>query len=90
MGLMPAGGYDNGELPGFLAYFLPRNQADYQRYLGNLGLYPATAWAGVNTGPLWDRTGRKRPPVWRSCPWSTGRPWKQTISRPGTGSIAWP
>lgn len=59
MGLMPAGGYDNGELPGFLAYFLHRNQADYQRYLGNLGLYPATAWAGVNTGPLWDRTGRK-------------------------------
>lgn len=59
MGLMPAGGYDNGELPGFLAYFLSRNQADYQRYLGNLGLYPSSAWAGPNTGPLWDQTGRK-------------------------------
>ncbi|MCT8276510.1 peptidoglycan-binding domain-containing protein [Xanthomonas translucens] len=59
MGLMPQGGYDNGELPGFLSYFLHRNQADYQRVLGNFGLYPSSAWAGANVGPLWNQTGRK-------------------------------
>lgn len=33
MGLMPQNGYSNGELPGFLAYVLSKNQASYARWM---------------------------------------------------------
>ena len=59
MGVLPAGGYDNGELPGFLAYVMHRNIGDYRLAYGNFGLYPSDAWAGVTAGPLWNQGQRK-------------------------------
>lgn len=59
MGLYPANGYDNGELPGFLAYVLHSNRASYLTAYGNFGLYPSSAWVGNNAGPLWNQGQRK-------------------------------
>ena len=55
LGVLPDGGYDNGELPGFLAYVMHRDLEDYRRAYGNFGLYPSDAWVGQNAGPLWLR-----------------------------------
>ena len=59
MGLNPANGYNNGELAGFLAYLLHRNQADYLSAFGNFGLFPSSPWTTANAGALWNRTARK-------------------------------
>ena len=59
MGLMPQNGYDNGELPGFLAYLLHSNQAHYMTAFGSFGLFPSSAWVSANAGTLWNRTARK-------------------------------
>lgn len=53
LGVLPAGGYDNGELPGFLAYVMHRDLDDYKLAYGNFGLYPSESWVGQNAGPLW-------------------------------------
>lgn len=55
LGVLPAGGYDNGELPGFLAYVMHCSLEDYRRAYGNFGLYPSHSWVGQNAGPLWLR-----------------------------------
>ncbi|CAE6821423.1 hypothetical protein R69746_06067 [Paraburkholderia aspalathi] len=60
MGLSPQNGYHNGELPGFLAYVLSKNQAGYLSAFGNFGLYPSSAWqpssawTAANRGTLWN------------------------------------
>lgn len=59
MGLLPQGGYDNGELAGFLAYLLHRHQADYLSAFGNFGLFPSSSWVSSNTGALWNSSARK-------------------------------
>lgn len=59
MGLMPQGGYDDGELAGFLAYLLHSNQAHYLTAFGNFGLFPSSRWTSANAGTLWNRTARK-------------------------------
>ncbi len=59
MGVMPQGGYHNGELPGFLAYVLSKNRGDYLRAYGSFGLYPSDTWGGSNQGPLWNAGQRK-------------------------------
>jgi len=59
MGVLPRGGYDDGELPGFLAYVLSQNEDDYLTAYGNFGLYPSDAWVGSNQGALWNAGQRK-------------------------------
>lgn len=54
MGLMPQNGYSNGELPGFLAYLLFKNEGGYLKAFGNFGLYPSDNWVASNQGPLWN------------------------------------
>lgn len=64
MGLMPQNGYHNGELPGFLAYVLSRNQESYLSTIGNFGLYPSSVWmqsstwTAANRGLLWNSNQR--------------------------------
>ncbi|MGM3277966.1 peptidoglycan-binding domain-containing protein [Ralstonia sp. 24A2] len=59
MGIMPDGGYKNGELPGFLAYVLSKSRDDYLTAYGNFGLYPSDTWVGSNEGALWNAGQRK-------------------------------
>lgn len=59
MGVLPTGGYDNGELPGFLAYVMNDNIDDYLLAYGNFGLYPSDSWVAANSGPLWTQGQRK-------------------------------
>lgn len=59
MGVMPAGGYDNGELPAFLAYFLAQEPDAYGDMFGRFGLYPSDLWTGASAGPLWNAGQRK-------------------------------
>lgn len=59
MGVLPRGGYDNGELPGFLAYVLSQDEDDYLTAYGNFGLYPSDMWVGSNQGALWNSGQRK-------------------------------
>lgn len=59
MGVMPAGGYDDGELPAFLAYVMANNADAYNKAFGNFGLYPSDYWIAPNAGPLWNPGQRK-------------------------------
>ena len=59
MGVLPQGGYDNGELAGFLAYVLSRDEDEYLIAYGNYGLYPSDPWIGSNEGTLWNPGQRK-------------------------------
>ena len=59
LGVLPTGGYDDGELPGFLAYVMHNNIDDYKLAYGNFGLFPSDAWVAANRGPLWNRGQRK-------------------------------
>ncbi|CAD6558499.1 hypothetical protein LMG27952_06621 [Paraburkholderia hiiakae] len=60
MGLMPQHGYHNGELPGFLAYVLSKDQDSYLLAFGNFGLYPSnlwkrsSEWTATDRGTLWN------------------------------------
>jgi len=53
MALDPSGGYDDAELPAFLAYFLSVNPDAYREALGRFGLHPADNWNGANAAPHW-------------------------------------
>jgi len=59
LGLLPAKGYHNGELAGFLAYVLHHNRLDYLAAFGNFGLYPSAPWVRSNQGALWNPGQRK-------------------------------
>ncbi|MAT65278.1 MAG: hypothetical protein CMN57_06510 [Gammaproteobacteria bacterium] len=58
-GVHPSNGYDDGELPAFLAYFLAQYPDDYRGMFGRFGVYPSDAWVGANAGPLWNAGQRK-------------------------------
>lgn len=59
LGVLPAKGYHNGELAGFLAYVLHHHRSDYLTAFGNFGLYPSAAWVRSNQGALWNAGQRK-------------------------------
>lgn len=59
MGLMPVGGYSDGELPAFLAYFLATYPNDYDQLFGRFGIYPSDYWVAPNRGALWIAGQRK-------------------------------
>ncbi|MBX3678928.1 MAG: peptidoglycan-binding protein [Rhodocyclaceae bacterium] len=59
LGLYPSGGYDDAELPAFLAYFLRKSETGYRTAFGNFGLFPAQTWQGVSSPSHWVQQQRK-------------------------------